>query len=204
MSTLENLVNPEEIRLLVRRGWTHIQIAHHYSRYFPNQRGLSERSVRRLCHQHNIVRLSNQELDNIVRDVIIGYGHGYGRSMMQGAVRHQLVEFRSTASQHRISASLRRIAPVAYQSRARDILEGTNPIPYFAPYFGYKVHMDQNEKIAQDFGCTHVALIDGCSRMICGYSSMPASEKSDSYLRTRFSTSNTSIWLVGPIESGSW
>jgi len=35
------------------------------------------------------------------------------------------------------------------------------------------VHMDQNEKIGQRFGCTHVAMIDGCSRMICGYSSMP-------------------------------
>ena len=31
--------------------------------------------------------------------------------------------------------------------------------------------MDQNEKVAQGFGFTHVAL-DGCSRMICGYSSM--------------------------------
>ena len=34
--------------------------------------------------------------------------------------------------------------------------------------------MDQNEKIGQTFGCTNVALIDGCSRMIVGYSSMPA------------------------------
>ena len=33
--------------------------------------------------------------------------------------------------------------------------------------------MEQNEKIAQNFGCTHVALIDGCSRMICGYANMP-------------------------------
>lgn len=32
--------------------------------------------------------------------------------------------------------------------------------------------MDQNEKIGHRFGCTHVALIDGCSRMICGYASM--------------------------------
>ena len=31
--------------------------------------------------------------------------------------------------------------------------------------------MDQNEKIAQECGCTHVALIDGCSR-ICGCASM--------------------------------
>ena len=65
-----------------------------------------------------------------------------------------------------------RIAPYAYESRARHIYKRTNPVPYSAPYFGYKVHMDQNEKIAQRFGCTHISLIDGCSRMICGYSSM--------------------------------
>ena len=32
--------------------------------------------------------------------------------------------------------------------------------------------MDQNEKKPQGFRCTRVALIDGCSQMICGYSSM--------------------------------
>ena len=32
--------------------------------------------------------------------------------------------------------------------------------------------MVQNEKIAQGFGCTHVALIGGCSRILCGYCSM--------------------------------
>ena len=32
--------------------------------------------------------------------------------------------------------------------------------------------MGQNEKIAREYGCTHVALIDGCSQMICGYVSM--------------------------------
>ena len=32
--------------------------------------------------------------------------------------------------------------------------------------------MDQNEKIAQEYDYTHVALIDGCSRMICGYALM--------------------------------
>ena len=30
----------------------------------------------------------------------------------------------------------------------------------------------KTKKIAQEYGCTHVALIDGCSRMICGYASM--------------------------------
>ena len=45
-------------------------------------------------------------------------------------------------------------------------------MPYFAPYFGHKGHMDQNEKISQEYGCTHVALVDGCSQMIRGYASM--------------------------------
>ena len=49
---------------------------------------------------------------------------------------------------------------------------GKNPIPYYAPYFGYKVHMDPNEKIDQDYGCTHVGLIDGYSRMVCLFASM--------------------------------
>ena len=31
--------------------------------------------------------------------------------------------------------------------------------------------MDQNEKL-QCFGCTHVAMIDGCSRMVCGFGTM--------------------------------
>ena len=32
--------------------------------------------------------------------------------------------------------------------------------------------MDKNEKIAREYGCTHVPLIDVCSRMIYGYASM--------------------------------
>ena len=32
--------------------------------------------------------------------------------------------------------------------------------------------MGQKEKIAQEYGCTHVTLIDGYSRMIRGYASM--------------------------------
>ena len=32
--------------------------------------------------------------------------------------------------------------------------------------------MDQNEKNSQEYGYTHVALIDDCSQMMCGYASM--------------------------------
>ena len=72
----------------------------------------------------------------------------------------------SVVSQRRVAKALHRIALHAYESQARDIYERTNTVSYFPPYFGYKVHMDQNEKIAQGFGCTRVALIDGCSQTI--------------------------------------
>ena len=173
MSLLEGLVDLSDIQLFVRRGYTHAQIADILGQRHPNTRGLSERSVRRFCRRNGIVRLSSLELDGIVEDQIARYGHGYGRSLMQGSIWRELSTVGGSASQRRIAASLKRLAPAAYQARARDVLDRTNPIPYYAPYFGYKVHMDQNEKIAQDFGCTHVALIDGCSRMVCGYASMP-------------------------------
>ena len=92
---------------------------------------------------------------------------------MQGSIRMQLTSVAGTVSQKRISRDLQRVAPNAFDAWTRDVMERTNPIPYYAPYFGYKAHMDQNEKIGQELGCTHVALIDGCSKMICGYASMP-------------------------------
>ena len=70
-------------------------------------------------------------------------------------------------SQRRIARSLKRLAPLAYEDWAHDALDRISPIPYFAPYFGYKAHMDQNEKIALEYGCTY-----GCSQTICGYASM--------------------------------
>ena len=39
------------------------------------------------------------------------------------------------------------IALRAYHARDRDLIIRPNPVPYFAPYFGYKSHFDQNEKI---------------------------------------------------------
>lgn len=47
-----------------------------------------------------------------------------------------------------------------------------NPIPYNAQYFGHKLHMDQNEKIAM-FGATHVLAVDGYSGKIVAWKSMP-------------------------------
>ena len=113
-------------------------------------------------------RLSDGDLDEIVSDHIMCYGNSYGRGMMQGSVRAMLGVTSRAISQRRISAACRRVAPDALNARTRDTLIRTNSVPYVSPYFGYKGHFDQNEKIAQTFGCTQVMFVDGCSRFICG------------------------------------
>ena len=46
-------------------------------------------------------------------------------------------------------------------------------MPYTATYFGYKGHFDQNEKLAQCYGCARVLFVDECLRLIAGFASMP-------------------------------
>ena len=159
-------------RLLVGRGSTHKKISDYCQTLYPNTRGYSEGSIPRFCRACNIRRISDVENDSYVENFISLYGHGYDRSVMQSSIRCTLGISSGIVSQRRIARSLKRLAPLAYEVRARDTLDRTNRISYFPPYFGYKAHMDQNEKIAQGFGCMHVALIDGCSRMIFGYASI--------------------------------
>lgn len=95
--------------------------------------------------------------------------------MMQGTLRYQMQENSHCheVSQRRISKMLKKIAPIAQRERTHDLLDRTNPVLYRAPYFGCKLHMDQNEKIAQDFGVTHVHALDGCTRMVLGFITIP-------------------------------
>uniref|UniRef100_UPI003AAFAF35 uncharacterized protein n=1 Tax=Centroberyx gerrardi TaxID=166262 RepID=UPI003AAFAF35 len=51
-------------------------------------------------------------------------------------------------------------------------LRNLNPVPYNAAYFGQKLHMDQNEKMAM-YGVTYVVAIDGYSGKVVGHSTMP-------------------------------
>ena len=97
---------------------------------------------------------------------------------MQGSIRHALGITAGAASERRIARALKAVSPVAYAARARDAINRTNPVPYFAPYFGYKCHLDQNEKIASRYRCTHFITIDS----LCTYTD----EKSDSNLRIYF------------------
>ena len=47
-----------------------------------------------------------------------------------------------------------------------------NPVVYRANYFGEKLHFDQNEKLVM-YGVTHVLAVDGYSRKIVGFVTMP-------------------------------
>lgn len=73
-----------------------------------------------------------------------------------------------TIGEHKLSTSLQRVAPDAYRNRTHCTTDRTNPRPYFARYFGHKLHLDQNEKLVM-YGVTHVLAIDGFSGKIVGY-----------------------------------
>ena len=64
---------------------------------------------------------------------------------MQGTLRYQLQQgsCHREISQRRISIMLRKVAPRAHKERAHDLLDKTNPVLYYAPYFGYKLHMNR-------------------------------------------------------------
>ena len=68
--------------------------------------------------------------------------------------------------------SLRRVNPVNHAQRRDDTVRRRNPVPYYAPYYGNKLHCDQNEKLAM-YGCTLFAFSDGCSSKITKLFSMP-------------------------------
>ena len=51
-------------------------------------------------------------------------------------------------------------------------IRNENSIPYSALYYGHKLHMDQNEKLAM-YGATHVIAVDGYSSCIVAFASMP-------------------------------
>lgn len=68
--------------------------------------------------------------------------------------------------------ALQTVSSTYHIQRQRGTERLRNPTPYYAEYAGHKIHLDQNEKLA-DFGLTHVMATDGYSGKIVGASSMP-------------------------------
>ena len=78
-----------------------------------------------------------------------------------------------TVGENRVGRSLKRVNPGYHHSRTVETNVRMNPVPYIANYFGHKIHLDQNEKIAM-FGVTHILAVDGYSGKIISLVSMPA------------------------------
>ena len=160
-----------EIRLRIGAGETHNEISVSLQRRNPLQRGFSTRSVRRFCCDEGIhyrSGLGERQLDCVVALQVQAVGHSYGRRTMQGLLNSQGTH----VSQRRIGNSLRSVAPGPQQGRRQRASRHLNPPLYTALYFGDKIHFDQNEKLAM-FGVTHVAAIDGFSRKIVGFITIP-------------------------------
>ena len=136
MALAESTVDISAVRDLVRKRNTHRQMRNILKELYPGKTGFSERSTRCLCSKYGIVS-----------GTIMSYRHCYGRAMMQGAIRSQYGLLLGCVSLRRISKSLQSVAPIEFDARRRNISEKTNLMPYYAPYFGYKIHMDQNEKL---------------------------------------------------------
>ena len=63
--------------------------------------------------------------------------------------------------------------------------------------------MDQNEKNSQEYGCTHVALIDESFRMICGYASMEVKIPILTYkYASRSAILKCRLWNLSRIDQG--
>ena len=159
------------VRSLFSQGWTYERIAAYLQQLTGVTRGFSCRSVRRFCRARGLLRrhyLGEDELDQCVRMYVLRVGHAYGRRTMQGLLRSNGIE----VSQSRIAAALRRVAPIQYFARRIDTYRMLNAFPYSAFYFGEKLHLDQNEKVAM-YGVTHIVAVDGYSRRIAGFITLP-------------------------------
>lgn len=75
-------------------------------------------------------------------------------------------------SETKVGHFLKQVDPVNLQSRITYTRQRLNPVPYHAHYFGHKLHVDQNEKLAM-YGVTHVCASDGYSGKIVGFVTMP-------------------------------
>ena len=95
-------------------------------------------------------------------------GDSYGSQTMHGL----LCSHGYRVSQSRVAMSLQCVAPVHYTACQHSTHQFLNPFPYQAHYYGDKLHLDQNEKCVK-FGVTHVLAIDGFSRTIVGFITLP-------------------------------
>ena len=84
------------------------------------------------------------------------------------------------AGVNQVGEALKEVNPTYHQRRVTRTEVELNPIPYYAEYFGHKLHMDQNEKLVM-FGVTHICAIDGYSGRIVAFITMPVKNDVEIY-----------------------
>ena len=160
------------IACLLQAGRSYEDISHYLCRLNgQSRRGFSPRSIRRFCSSRGWrlhSALDDISLDSEVATLVGHVGHSYGRRSMHRLLR----SLGHRVNQSRVAASLHRIAPIQHSARQHSTYQLLNPFPYQAHYFGDKLHLDQNEKCVM-FGVTHVLAIDGYSRKIVGFITIP-------------------------------
>eukprot|EP00731_Ephydatia_muelleri_P004867 Em0002g1043a len=147
--------------------WTHEEVSRELKTSYPNDPGLSVRSVKRFCQIHDIHRTARLTEDVVKEAVTVGVamvGPTYGRKTMCGLLASEGLK----VSETRVGQALQTVRPDYHHMRVTKTTQSLNPRPYRAEYFGQKLHIDQNEKLVM-FGVTHICAIDGYSGKIVGF-----------------------------------
>uniref|UniRef100_A0AAV2MTB3 Integrase core domain-containing protein n=1 Tax=Knipowitschia caucasica TaxID=637954 RepID=A0AAV2MTB3_KNICA len=175
------------------------EIANALTAQFGPTVGFSERNVRRWCFERGLNQdiCPDNRLELEVSKGIAETGSSFGRKMMTGYLSAKGIK----ASEGRVGKILRSVNEpylVARQQGARNL----NPVPYNAEYMGHKLHMDQNEKLVM-FGVTHVMAIDGYSKKVVGYSTMPIKNNLTIYEEVyRHAVQQYGIWDQVRVDCG--
>ena len=195
---LAKYISEAEMKSFITAGKSHQDISNILHARFPAIAGLSMRSVRRFCKVHNIQRRTRDELDNEVSRCVADAGPSYGRKTMMGLLRARGIN----EGRYRIQESLKRVNPIYHHQRRRnDTVRQVNPIPYFSPYHGHKIHIDQNEKLVY-FGVTHVLFSDGYSRKIVAHVTMPIKNPIIIYSTFRDLLVTEGVWDMVRVDHG--
>ena len=78
---------------------------------------------------------------------------------------HLAQKHKVNVTQKKVGNALRSVALNYHARHQTDTARHVNSVPYRADYFGYKLHVDQNEKF-EIYGLMHVVAIDGHYRYI--------------------------------------
>ncbi|KAL5481523.1 hypothetical protein EMCRGX_G021702 [Ephydatia muelleri] len=166
MPRLDDLEGYVRKRILEDK-WTHEEVSRELKTSYPNDPGLSVRSVKRFCQIHDIHRTARLTEDVVKEAVTVGVamvGPTYGRKTMCGLLASEGLK----VSETRVGQALQTVRPDYHHMRVTKTTQSLNPRPYRAEYFGQKLHIDQNEKLVM-FGVTHICAIDGYSGKIVGF-----------------------------------